>query len=78
MKPRGVGNSWMNGALFTSHTIAHWAGGGTSRRSRLPTRIPPGHPRASPPLRKCFVNEISMQMLFYYYYATPAPRAGDI
>lgn len=75
MKSRGIGNRWMNSALCTAHTS--WAGGGTSQGPWPPSQDSTATQRL-PPLRKCFVNEISMQILFYYDYTTPAPRAGDI
>lgn len=62
--------------VYLAHSAPRRPGGGWNRPGcGLPARIPLGHPGASPPLRKCFVNEISMQMLFYYYYATPSPLA---
>lgn len=70
----------MNSALFTRTQPRAWSLGWGWNQPEA-TVSPPGFhrpPERLPPLRKCFVNEISMQMLFYYYYAIPAPRAGDL
>lgn len=64
----------MNSALFARHTIPSRPG----RAERAAASQPGfrGPPARLPPLRKRFVHEISMQMLFYNHYTTPAPRPG--
>ena len=75
LKLGGIGNSWMNGALFTPHTIARWAGGGTKPRLRPPGQDSTGPPQRLPAPEKVLCKRNLYANVVLLVLRHPFPRA---